>query len=163
MVSPKYPLQPLLEHRARGVDAATAALGTSVQRREQAEAAQRRAEADRRTAEEAQAALREDERARLGRGELSVADLARAGAWEVGAQAELGQLARVVDAAGAKASDLRDAEAEARGALAQSMADRDVVAKDRARFDERGKKAVLAAEEEAAEEARRHPGRAARS
>ena len=163
MPSPKYPLQPLLEHRARGVETATAELGASVQQREHAEAVQRRAEADKRSAEEQQAALREDERARLGRGELSVADLARAGAWEIGAQAALGHLARAVDAAETKASDLRDAEAEARDALARSMADRDVVAKDRARFDERAKKAVLTAEEEAAEEARRPPGRAAGS
>lgn len=163
MVSPKYPLQPLLEHRARGVDDATASLGDSVQRREQAEAAQRRAEATRHSAKEQQASLRDDERKRLGRGELSVADLARGGAWEVGAQAALGVLARAVDVAGTKAGDLRDTEAEARDALARSMADRDVVVKDRARFDAQGKKAALAAEEEAAEEARRHPGRAARS
>ena len=160
MVSPKYPLQPLLEHRARGVDDATAELGASVQRREQAEVAHHRAEATRRSAEEAQAAVREDERTRLGRGELSVADLARGSAWELGAQAELGTLSRAVDMEETKASDLRDAEAESRGALARSMADRDVVVKDRARFDERAKKAALAAEEEAAEEARRHPGRA---
>ena len=153
MPSPKYPLKPLLEHRERKVDDATAELGGAVRAREDADAARARAEVQRREAEERAARVRAEEAERLDRGELSVADLARGQAWEVGARAQIGRLTAAVEVAEARVDEARSEEAEARVELARKMADRDVVAKDHARFEDRRKKQGLAAEEEAAEEA----------
>jgi hypothetical protein len=153
MPSPKYPLKPLLEHRERKVDAATAELADAVRSREVADAARARAELERREAEERAAQLRAEEAERLARGELRAADLARAQAWEVSARSQIGQLTRAVELAEQKVEEARGEEAEARVDLARKMADRDVVAKDDARFEDRVKKRALSAEEEAAEEA----------
>lgn len=153
MPSPKYPLKPLLEHRERMVDDATAELGGAVRAREAADASRARAEAERRAAEERAARVRAEEADRLARGELRAADLARGQAWEIGASAEIGQLTRAVEVAEQKVERARGDEVEARVVLARKMADRDVVVKDEARFADRLKKRGLAAEEEAAEEA----------
>lgn len=152
MPSPKYPLRPLLEHRARKVDDATAELGAAVRAREAAEDARARAEAVRREEEERAARIEAEEVERLGRGELRAIDLARGQAWHVAAQARIGELAQAASAADRKASAAREGEAGARADLAQTMADRDVVAKDEARFRERANRRALLAEEEAAEE-----------
>jgi hypothetical protein len=156
MPTPKYPLKPLLEHRERKVDDATAELGQAVRLRESAEEAKRRAEEDRRIAEEKARAIREQEAQKLAEGELSVADLARADAWSFAAQNEKQRLESVVKNADGKVADAQSTETSKRGDLAQSMADRDVVAKDEARFIDRSKKKALLAEEEAAEEATRY-------
>ncbi|MBX3218415.1 MAG: hypothetical protein KF850_40795 [Labilithrix sp.] len=159
MPSPKYPLKPLLEHRERKVDDATAELGHAVRSRESADAARARAELERRAAEERALRVRAAEADRLARGELSVADLARGQAWELAASAELTQLTRTVERAEQSVEQARAAEAGARGELAQKMADRDVVTKDEARFLDRRRKRALSAEEEAAEEAAQARGR----
>lgn len=153
MPSPKYPLKPLLEHRERQVDDATAELGNTVRTREAADVARARAEAVRREAEERAARIKTDERERLARGELRAADLARGEAWEVGVRTEIDRLTNAVEQAHAKLEEARDRETAARAALSARMADRDVVAKGEGRFEERLKKRALAAEEEAAEEA----------
>lgn len=155
MPSPKYPLQPLLDHRARKVDDATAQLGAAVRARESADEARARAEAAQREAEERAATERAAEIERLERGELRVLDLARGDAWEVGVRSQIDRLAHAVDAADENARAARQRETQARAELAQEMADRDVVVKDEARFRERVAKRALAAEEEAAEEAYR--------
>ncbi|MBX3203495.1 MAG: hypothetical protein KF764_00440 [Labilithrix sp.] len=159
MPSPKYPLKPLLEHRERKVDDATAELGDAVRAREAADAARARAEATRRDAEERASHVRAEEAERLGRGELSVADLARGQAWEIGASAQIRRLTEAVEVAEQDVAEARDGEASARVDLARKMADRDVVVKDEARFVDGLRKRALAAEEEAAEEARRGGGR----
>jgi hypothetical protein len=153
MPTPKYPLDPLLKHRNRRVDDAKASLGDAVRAREAAEAAVRRAEAARRQAEDRAARVRAEEQKRLARGELRAVDLARGDAWELAARAEIDRLASAVEEAEKNERRARDAEEDARAALARTMADRDVVRKDEARFQQRVAKAVLAAEEEAAEEA----------
>ena len=153
MPSPKYPLKPLLEHRERKVDDATTELGDAVRAREAADLARVRAESERRDAEERAARVRGEEAERLSRGELRVEDLARGQAWEIAASSHIGQLARNVETAAQKVDAAREEETDARAALARTMADRDVVAKDEARFEERANQRVLAAEEEAAEEA----------
>lgn len=153
MPTPKYPLDPLLKHRNRQVDDAKASLGDAVRAREAAEAAVRRAEAARRQAEDRVARVRAEEQERLARGELRAVDLARGDAWELAARAEIDRLASAVEEAEKNERRARDAEEDARAALARTMADRDVVRKDEARFQQRVAKAVLAAEEEAAEEA----------
>lgn len=155
MPSPKYPLKPLLEQRGRLVDAAAAELGGAVHAREAADAARVRAEDDRRDEEARARHVRDEEAARLARGELRAVDLARAEAWEVGARTQLQQLERAVTLAGDAVERARRDEHVARRSLAQRTADRDVVMKDKGRFDDRLKARVLAAEEEAAEEAYR--------
>jgi murein hydrolase activator len=155
MPTPKYPLKPLLEHRERKVDDATAELGQAVRARESAEDAKRRAEEERKAAEAKAQAIRESEAQKLANGELSVADLARADAWSIAAHNEKQRLDGLVKNADGKVADARSAEATKRGDLAKSKADHDVVAKDEERFVDRSKKKALAAEEEGAEEAYR--------
>lgn len=155
MPTPKYPLQPLLEHRERAVDDRTAELGGAVRTREMAEAQKARAEASQDAAEAEAAGVRAKEAALLEGGTLSVADLARGQAWEVGAQSRIADLARATATASDKAREATSAETAARGQLAQAMADRDVVTKDEARFNDRLAKKQAAAEEEQAEEAYR--------
>jgi hypothetical protein len=150
--NPKYPLEPLREHRDRKVDAATAQLGDAVRAREAADDAKRRAEQQRVAAEERAAAVRQAEAGLLANGELRVADLARAEAWEHAASVEMADLGRSVARADGQVTAARDAEVQARGELAQKKADLDVVAKDEARFDAGVRRARDAAEEEAAEE-----------
>ncbi len=150
--NPKYPLEPLREHRDRQVDAATAELGDAVRARDAATEAQRGAEIERRAAEMRAAAVRADETARLVNGELCVADLARAHGWEHGTSVELAGLDQAIDHAEARVRAAVDTEAQARAGLAQKKADRDVVAKDEARFEDRARRARDASEEEAAEE-----------
>lgn len=153
MPSPKYPLKPLLEHRDRKVDEATAELGDAVRQREAAADAKVRAEQARKQAEEQAAAVRAAEAKRLEGGELRAVDLARAEAWAHAASNEIAQLGRAVDRADNSLTEARNVEGQARGQLAQRMADRDVVAKDRERFVDRARRAQDAAAEEAAEEA----------
>ena len=96
---------------------------------------------------------RADEAARLTSGELRVADLALANAWEHAAGAEMADLGRAVARADGQLTAARGAEGVARSELAQKKADLDVVAKDEARFDDRARRARDAAEEESADEA----------
>jgi hypothetical protein len=153
--SPKYPLQPLLDHRERAVDDRTAELGGAVRTRENADERKAQAAASQHAAESEAAATRVREQELLADGALSVADLARGQAWEIGAQARIADLARATATAEAAADAAAQAEVAARGQLAQAMADRDVVAKDESRFKERLVKKQVAAEEEQAEEAYR--------
>lgn len=150
--TPKYPLEPLREHRDRQVDAATAQLGDAIRARETAEAALRLAEADRVAAAARAAEVRDAERALLSGGQLTVADLVHTQGWEQGTSIERAGLDRAVDNASGRRSAANETETKARSALAQTKADRDVVAKDEARFDERARRARDASEAEAAEE-----------
>ena len=150
--NPKYPLEPLREHRDRHVEAATVELGDAVRAREAAAEAKARAEAERREAEARAAAVRSVELERLESGELSVADLARGQAWEHAAGTELADLGRAVSRADDRVAAALDAEGHARLELARKKADLDVVAKDKVRFEDGVRRAGEAAEEEAAEE-----------
>ena len=151
--NPKYPLEHLREHRHRNVDAATARLGDAVRAREVADEAKRRADEQRDEAASRASAVRSEEAARLMTGDLRVADLARANAWEHAASAEIADLRRAVGRAEGLLTSAHGAEGEAKAALAHQKADLDVVAKDEARFDARVRAAGEAAEEEAADEA----------
>jgi hypothetical protein len=150
---PKYPLEPLLEHRERRVEDATAELGDAVRAREAAETAKARAEAERRAEEERAAQTRAAEADLLAKGELRAVDLARAQAWEHAERARLADLAAAEGRAASIVDAARGAEQDARTALAQKKADHDVVAKDEARFIDGKKRDQEAREEEAAEEA----------
>ena len=158
MPRPKYPLEPLLEDRKRKVDDQAAELADAIRQREAAEAAKARAEQAKWDAEAAGAAVRAQEAEALARGELRAVDLARAQAWEVAERTRLEGLERAKATAVAKADGARADEGDARATLAQKKADRDVVVKDKGRFDARLAHRVQAAEEEAAEEAWRPKG-----
>jgi hypothetical protein len=150
---PKYPLKQLLEHREQTVTDATEELARASRARRAAEQAHAQAEGECRRAEEGAERVRAEEQGRLARGELRALDLAQAGAWEVGARACVDELARFAREAGHRAGEATAAEVTARDLLARKTADRDAVAKDKSRFDQREKERVLAAEEEAAAEA----------
>ena len=150
--NPKYPLAPLREHRDRTVEAATVELGDAVRARESANASKCAAERAREEAEARAAAVRREEEEHLARGELRAGDLARAYAWEYGAQTELTQLTETVDHAEGRLDKARSAEGTARSALGTKKAELDVVVKDNARFDDQARRARDAAEEEAADE-----------
>lgn len=145
---PKYPLEPLLEHRERRVDDATAELGDAIRARESAEDAKRLAEAARREEEERAQRVRDDEAALLARGELRAVDLARASAWEHAERARVADLDSAERRAAARVADARTDEATKRAELAQKKADHDVVAKDEAKFRDRLRKEREAKEEE---------------
>ena len=151
--NPKYPLEPLREHRNRKVEHATAELGEAVRAREAADDAKRRAEQERAEALAHAATVRDAESGRLANGELRVGDLVRAQAWEHAVSVELGERDHTVARAGAELGSAREREAGARRELAQKKADLDVVAKDEARFDADARRARDASEEEAADEA----------
>ena len=159
--NPKYPLEPLREHRDRKVEHATAELGEAVRAREAADEAKRRADQDRAETLAHAATVRDDETGRLANGELRVADLARAQAWEHAVSVELGDRDRTVSRAAGELGSAQQREAGARRELAQKKADLDVVAKDEARFDADARRVRDASEEEAADEvfaARRSQG-----
>jgi hypothetical protein len=159
--NPKYPLEPLREHRDRHVDAATTQLASAVETREAAEEAQRSAEDERREADARAAVVRRDEAALLASGELRVADLARAQAWEHAATTEIAALEQAVARATADVRAATNAEGEARAELARKMADLDMVTKDKARFLDRVRRTSEAVDEEAVDDmvaARRRDG-----
>jgi len=158
MPRPKYPLEPVLEDRKRKVDDQAAELAGAIREREAAEVKKARAEALQREAEAEQERVRAREAEALLRGELRVADLARAEAWEVSAKAEITTLEKSAHAASEHANAAHEEEALARATLAQKKADQDVVEKDKGRFVARAAQRVQAAEEEAAEEAWRPKG-----
>ncbi|MDB4945795.1 MAG: hypothetical protein JWP97_5329 [Labilithrix sp.] len=150
--NPKYPLASVREHREHKVEAATAELGSAVRARETAAEQKLAAQREREAAAERAAAVQRAEADKLARGELSVADLVRASAWQFAADSEIAGLDRAVDQASARLGERRSAEDEARAALAARKADADVVAKDQAKFEAAARQKQNAAEEEAAEE-----------
>jgi hypothetical protein len=89
----------------------------------------------------------------LAEGELRVADLACREAWEVAVAKEMAELDHVVARTSAELDAATKAETAARDELARKKADRDVVARDEARFTDRTRRAAEAADEEEAAEA----------
>jgi hypothetical protein len=148
----KYPLDPLVRLRQDKVDASTRELAASIQAREGAERARLAAEAERaRLAEEARQARAKEERA-LGRGELSVADLQRQGAWEARTQWEDQARATEVAAATERETAAREGEGRARSRVSTAEAEAKVVTEHRGRWVAEGQRAADAtAEEEAAD------------
>ena len=146
----KYPLDPLVQVRAKQVDDAARALGEAARAHE--EAARLRAGADqRRDQAEADAqALRDRERGALERGELTVADLMRGDAWGVRVKAEQDELARRALESAKKEGIARDGEGAARTHVAARKADAEIVDRDRTRWTDEERKRADAKEEEAA-------------
>jgi len=155
MRPPKYALEPLARLRDRKVDEAAGALAGAVGEREAAEAERTRADRARAGHEHAIRGARAAEQQALERGELTVADLVRADAWEIRVAAE--RAAHDASLTRARQVEAR-AQAKERGAreqVASRRADAKVVASDRARWQEEQRKRAEARDEEAAAEGRR--------
>lgn len=148
-----YPLQALLELREREVEDGAAELARAVAERERAAEERRAAEGERRRAEDEDRRVRASIGGALLRGELRVADLAQADAWEKGASARHAALSARVDRATDGERAAVEEEGTSRVRLAERQAAADVVDKDRSRHIERVRKRIEAKEEEFASEA----------
>lgn len=158
MPKPTYSLEALEKLRETQVDDATKALGEAVRAREAATARRQQAEATIEAKRQAFETMRVEEWKKLQGGGADAHDLALGNAWEIGARAELVQLADAVTKRKEEETLAMQKEAEARAKVALKRADADVVRKDHDRFDAGVRKAELAKEEEAAEEAWRKKG-----
>jgi hypothetical protein len=153
MRPPKYPLEPLARLRAQKVDEAARVLAGAVTTRETAERVRLGAEQRRASQEEEAKGVRDVEAEELLRGDLRVADLARAGAWEVRVASEQEKLALALTRAREEEGKAREGEKEARESVAAKRADAEVVEKDAARWREGVRKRAETKEEDAASEA----------
>ena len=153
MLPPKYPLSPLGALRNKRVDDAAHDLATKTRARTAAERAHQLAQENLDRHGAAAALVRESEAGALARGDLRVADLARADAWEVRIGAEDVALASQVERTRANEAAALEGEQRTRALLTSRRADADVVTKDRARWSDRLRKRVEARDEEAAVEA----------
>lgn len=153
MRPPKYPLELALELRKRKVDDAARALAVAARKREAAErrrlASQEMCEAQVGTSRQ----LRSVENDALARGELRVADLARAEAWELRVADEGRALAGELSKALADEVHAQDAERRAQEELAARQAGSKLIADHRARWHHGLRKRKEASEEEASSEA----------
>jgi hypothetical protein len=157
MRPPKYPLEPLAELRDKRVDLALDDLAAATRGRDAAERERLASEQGCRAHAAAAERLRDAEESALARGELRVADLANAGAWEIRVASEHQALASEVDRARVAEAGARVGEERAQGEVASRKADAQVVAKDRARWRSRQAGREEAKEEEASTEAWRSP------
>jgi hypothetical protein len=148
MRAKEYPLLPLARLRAQQVEDAARALAGRIAARE--DAARRRAGAEHAAAahDEAVRAARASLRASLDRGELTVADLMRADAWESRVREERGELEQRLRGASERERTAAAAEAHAREAASLRAAEGEVVERHRERFAAGERAAADAAEEE---------------
>jgi hypothetical protein len=149
----RYPLEPVAELRESKVDHAVRGLAVAIAGRDEAERGRRAAEDSRVSHDTAASGVRSAEADALARGELSVADLARADAWEVRVAAERAALTAEVDRTRAAEGRARAGEETARGEVASRRADARVIENDRARWTDAQRRQAEANEEEAASEA----------
>jgi hypothetical protein len=152
MRPPKYPLSVLAQVRGRTLEEAVRRLSRAVKARIAAASVLEEAEALRREHQRAAAHADEGERAALARGELTAADLARAGAWARRVEAERANLDAGVTRAASAEAEAAGAESEAQALLTLRRADANAVDRDRARWEAHEKYAAEAKAEEAAAE-----------
>ncbi len=149
----KYPLDPLVRLRHGKVETSVKALASAIRAREEAERVRLEAEALRaRLAEEARQ-LRDAEDRALARGELSVADLQRLGAWQARTRWEDDARAEQVAAAEESVERARAGEGTAQSEVRTAEAEAKVVKKHRSRWASEAERAAEAAAEEGATEA----------
>jgi hypothetical protein len=153
MRSPKYPLASLVLLRENEVDQSANELAGRVKASELAERAREAAERSRELHDESTARTRAAEDVALARGVLRAADLARADAWEARAALESRALSTEVARERTNEQQARKNELEAQAQLAGRQAAAQVVAKDRARWNEGQRKQAEARDEEASSEA----------
>jgi hypothetical protein len=149
----KYPLDLLARLRAKEVDDATQLLADAIRARQEAQRREGLAVAQRDGAEAAARLVGAGERGALERGELRAADLARAATWEAGVAAERAELGDRLAKALSRTHMAQGREGQAQDGVARARADAELVARDRARWDDEVRRKDEAGEEEAADEA----------
>lgn len=153
MGSKKYTLEPLVDVRRNQADAAKRELGDAIRAREHQEA-ELQAARQRTLAHAGDVARTKDaERAALDQGGLRAVDLLRQDAWQLQQDRAAEELAHRERREAEAARGAMAEEDRARASAADKLGELKVVENDRERFLEREKKAALAKEEEAAEEA----------
>jgi hypothetical protein len=153
MAGKKYPLDSLVGVRKRRQDAATRDVGVAIREREAAERQRCAAEEERaRHVSEARAVQTEEARA-LARGERSVLDLQRQGAWQARVDLEADERAHKVARARQREEASVTAEAGAKVVAATAEAETKVVTRHREAWSLAEERAREAAAEEAATEA----------
>ncbi len=155
---PKYPLEPLSRVRMKKVDDAACTLADAIHVRLDAAAKAEQAAVARKEHEAKADATRATERGALEDGALTVADLARADAWEVRAASEQTVLVRGETDARTTETKAQGEESTARDGVAARKADANVIDKHHERWREEIAKARDAKEEEEMSEAWRPKG-----
>jgi hypothetical protein len=154
----KYPLDPLARLREKRVGDATRLLSDAIRARQEAEQREESAQARKDDAAKEVLAVGGRERSALERGELRADDLALGAAWKVRMDADRAELEGQLAKALSQTSAAQAQEGTAQDGVARARADAEVVARDRAKWEEAGRKKEEAAEEEVADEAfRRKP------
>jgi hypothetical protein len=149
----KYPLDPLARLRDKQVGDATKLLADAIRAREEAQRVEAAAALRRDQAAEEARGLAEQEDGALVRGELRSQDLAHAAAWNVRVERERVALEERAVRASEGAERAEEREGTALDATARARAEAEVVARDRAKWEDRERKRRDAAEEETAAEA----------
>jgi hypothetical protein len=153
MRPPKYPLEPLAGLREKMADEAVREVAEATRERTAAERRSRASEQQVAAHDAAAERLRRGEREALARGELRVADLARANDWETQISAQRATLATALSRARVEEASALAREDGARRQATSRKADAQVVINDRARWRESQRKRAEAKEEEASSEA----------
>jgi colicin import membrane protein len=151
----KYPLDPLARLREKRVGDATRLLSDAIRARQEAERAEDAAQARRDDAVKDARATEDGEERALKSGELRAEDLARGAAWKLRAEAERAELDERLAKALSETRGAQVREVGAQDGVARARADAEVVARDRAKWEEAGRKKDEAAEEDSVDEALR--------
>jgi flagellar biosynthesis chaperone FliJ len=152
-VTRKYPLDPLKRVRAETVDQRARALSRALGNLEATRAELDRRERAKREVERSLSEVKRAEREKLENGELSVADLARGAAFDIGGEIRRVACERAEDNARlGHARAIAEAE-DKRKTLGSARADADVVEKHHERWRAARQVEEIAKEEESAEEA----------
>ena len=153
MRSKKYPLEALQRVRQDRRETSARALAIAIRAREKAERCRLEAEVERARLEAEAARVRDAESCVLWRGELSVADLQRQGAWDARTRWEDDERARSLAALAETVATARAGEGQARADVAVGDAEVKVVSEHQSRWESAGRAVEEAAEEEASAEA----------
>jgi hypothetical protein len=149
----KYPLDPLARLRAKQVDDATSLLANAIRVRQEAERAEGAAVTKRDVAAEEARVVGDGEQRALERGELRAEDLAWAASWRTRVEVERAELESRLAKAMTQARAAEGSEGTAQDGLARARADAEVVTRDRAKWEEAGRRKEEAVEEESVADA----------
>jgi hypothetical protein len=149
----KYPLDPLVRLRAKLVGDATSLLADAIRARQEAERTEGAALTRRDAAADEVRVVGDMELGALERGELRAEDLARAASWRTGVEVERAELESRLAKAMTQARAAQGNEGNAQDGLARARADAEVVARDRAKWEDAGRRKEEAVEEESVDDA----------
>jgi hypothetical protein len=153
MRQPKYPLETLAQVRKIATDVAIRRLAGAVRERDAASKARQEADDARLAHDRSASRVLAAERNELEQGGLRVVDLARAETWGLRVASERARLSARIEHARANEAEATEGQRVAQDETARRRGEADVVAKDRARWENSRRKSSQAREEEAASEA----------